>query len=159
MKSLFNLESGEQMIKKTKPHSASFLDSPLFWFGLFVGALGLATRPLGGLIRLLLVTAGVSLICLTYLRRINAYSLYFTDRRIVSSYSFIRRAYREIYYDKMVEAKVVQGILGKMAGYADLWLYGYQQGWVVGRMRGVRIGDCEIVLTRAWKDKIGNITS
>jgi hypothetical protein len=114
---------------------------------------------LGGLIRLLLVTAGVSLICLTYLRRINAYSLYFTDRRIVSSYSFIRRAYREIYYDKMVEAKVVQGILGKMAGYADLWLYGYQQGWVVGRMRGVRIGDCEIVLTRAWKDKIGNITS
>jgi hypothetical protein len=159
MKSLFNLESGEQMIKKTKPHSASFLGSPLFWFGLLVGALGLATRPLGGLIRLLLVTAGVSLICLAYLRRINAYSLYFTDRRIVSSYSFIRRAYREIYYDKMVEAKVVQGILGKMAGYADLWLYGYQQGWVIGRMRGVRIGDCEIVLTRAWKDKIGNITS
>ena len=132
---MFNLEQGEQLIKKTKPHSASFISSPLFWIGLFLFAIGLISRPFGGLIRLLLIIVGLSLIGLAYLRRVTAYTLYFTDRRIASSYSFIRKAYRDIYYDKMVEAKAIQGIFGKLAGYADLWLYGYQHGWVVGRMR------------------------
>jgi len=159
VKILFDLEPGEQLIKKTKPHSASFVGSPLFWIGLLLFALGLVFRPFGGLIRLVLIIVGIGLIILAYLRRINAYTLYFTDRRLVSYYSFMRKTPRQIYYDKMVEAKVIQGISGKLAGYADLWVYGYQQGWVVGRMRGVRLGDCEIVLTKAWKDKIGNINS
>ena len=156
---LLNVETGENIIKKTKPHSASFLGSPMFWFGLFLGILGLATVPFWVLIRLLLIIAGFSLMCLAYLRRITAYTLYFTDRRMVSTYSFIRKAYREIYYDKMVEAKAIQGTIGKMAGYADLWLYGYQKGWFIGRIRGVRMDDCEIVLNKAWKDKIGNIVT
>ena len=136
------------MIKKTKPHSASFLSSPWFWVGLLVFALGLVYGPLGDLVRIPLVAIGVCFIGLAYLRRINAYTLYFTDRRLVSSYSFVRKAYRDIYYDKMFEAKIIQGIFGRVAGYADLWVYGYQQGWVVGRMRGVRLGDCQIVLAR-----------
>lgn len=156
---MFNLEPGEQIIKKTKPHSASFFGSPMFCIGLILFFIALTTRPIGGLIRLILIFAGISLIGLAYLRRVNAYTLIFTDRRMVSSYSFINKAYREIYYDKMVEAKAIQGIFGKMVGYADLWLYGYQNGWVVGRMRGVRVGDCEIVLAKAWKEKIGNIIS
>jgi PH (Pleckstrin Homology) domain-containing protein len=155
---LFKLEPGEQMIKKTKPHSASFLSSPLFWVGVIIFVLGSVDGSLGGLVRILLVAIGVGLIGLAYLRRINAYTLYFTDRRIVSSYSFLRKAYREMYYEKMFEAKVIQGIFGRVAGYADLWLYGYQQGLVVGRMRGVRIGDCQIVLAKAWKDKIKYIS-
>ena len=47
------------MIKKTKPHSASFLSSPLFWVGILIFALGLVDGPLGGLIRILLVAIGV----------------------------------------------------------------------------------------------------
>ena len=153
----FELEPGEQLVKKTKPNAASFMGSPLFWLGLLLLLSGLALRPLGGLVRLVLLVVGACLIGLAYMRRVQAYTLYFTDRRLVSHFSFLRKTYRQIYYDKMLDAKLVQGPLGKIAGYADLWLYGYQQGWVVGRMRGVRIGDCEIVLTKAWKDKIASI--
>ena len=151
---MFKLESGEQLIKKTKPHSASFISSPLFWVGLLIFALGLVGKPLGGIIRLSLIIIGVVLISLAYLRRVNAYTLYFTDRRVVSSYSFLRKNYREIYYDKIFETKLIQGLFGRAAGYTDLWIYGYQQGWVIGRMRGIRLGDCQIVLARAWKEKI-----
>jgi len=146
------------MIRKTKPHSASFLSSPLFWVGMLIFASGLVDGSLVGLARILLMAIGIGFVGLAYLRRINAYTLYFTDRRIVSSYSFLRKAYREIYYDKMFEAKIIQGIFGRVAGYTDLWVYGYQQGWVVGRMRGVRLGDCQIVLAKAWKDKIKDIS-
>jgi uncharacterized membrane protein len=146
------------MIRKTKPHSASFLSSPLFWVGMLIFASGLVDGSLVGLARILLMAIGICFVGLAYLRRINAYTLYFTDRRLVSSYSFLRKAYREIYYDKMFEAKIIQGIFGRVAGYTDLWVYGYQQGWVVGRMRGVRLGDCQIVLAKAWKDKIKDIS-
>ena len=154
---MFTLESGEQVVKKTKPHAASFLGSPLFWVGLVLFTLGLMTRSWGGLIRVFLIVVGVSLVGLAYLRRVNAYTLIFTDRRMVSIYSFARKACREIYYDKLVDAKAIQGPIGKLSGYADLWLYGYQMGWVVGRMRGVRTGDCEIVFAKAWKDQVGKI--
>jgi uncharacterized membrane protein YdbT with pleckstrin-like domain len=154
---LFKLEPGERLVKKTKPHSASFLSSPLFWIGLLIFALALIARPLGGFLRLIFVLVAVVLIGLSYLRRVNSYTFYFTDRRIVSVYSFLRKTDRMIYYDKMLEAKVIQGIFGKVAGYADLWLYGYQIDWVIGRMRGVRLGDTQIVLTKAWKDKTKDI--
>ena len=154
---MFKLEPGERLVKKTKPHSASFLSSPLFWIGGLIFALGCLVRPLGGLIRLILVLVGVALIGLAYLRRVNSYTFYFTDRRIVSFYSFLRKTDRVIYYDKMLDAKVMQGLFGKVAGYTDLWLYGYQDGWVIGRMRGVRLGDTQIILTKAWKDKTKDI--
>lgn len=153
---MFKLESGEEMIKKTKPHSASFISSPMFWAGVLIFFLGIAKGPLANFnfIRMLLVGAGLMLIGFSYVRRVSAYTLYFTDRRVVSSYSFLRKACREIYYDKMMDVKVIQGIFGKICGYADVWLYGYQHGWVVGRMRGVRLGDIHIIINKAWKDKV-----
>jgi len=88
---------------------------------------------------------------LSYLRRVSAYTFYFTSHRVVSNYSFLRKAYREIRYDKMIDVKVLQDLFGKACGYADVWMYGYQNGWVVGRMRGVRLGDSYIVVNKAWK--------
>ena len=52
----------------------------------------------------------------------------------------------------MMEARVLQDIFGKACGYADVWLYGNQDGWVVGRMRGVRLGDSYIVVSKALKE-------
>ena len=103
------------------------------------------------LFELLLIGGGLLLILLSYLRRVLAYTFCFTDRKVVSDYSFLRKRHREIYYDKMIDAMVQQGMFGKALGYADVWLYGYQNGWIVGRMRGVLLGDCRIILKRAWK--------
>ena len=93
------------------------------------------------------------LIGLAYVRRVFAYKFYFTNQRVISNYSFLRKAYREIFFDKIIEVKVIQGIFGKVCGYADLWLYGHQGGWVVGRMRGVSLGDCQIVINKGWQSK------
>ena len=150
---MFKIEPGEELIKKTKPHSASFLSSPTFMMGALFLLLGipkgLFTNNL--FIRGLLVGAGLLLIGASYMRRVLAYTLYFTDRRVVSDYSFLRKNYREIYYDKTIEVQVVQDIFGKAFGYAEVWLFGKQNGWVVGRMRGVRLGDSYIVVNKAWK--------
>ncbi len=153
MSALFKLEPEEEIIKITKPHSASFLGSPMFLVGgllLFLGAPRwlLATHVF---IRILFVGVGLLLIGISYLRRVSAYTFTFTNRRVVSRYSFIRKAYREIWYDKIMEVKVLQDIFGKACGYADVWMYGYQNGWVVGRMRGVRLGDSYIIVNKAWK--------
>src|SRR4030066_680639 len=152
---MFKLDSGEEIIKKTKPHSASFLGSPLFWAGLFVLFLGV------GLIEVflanlrffwvLLCGASFLLIAVSYVRRVSAYTFLFTDRRVASRYSFLRKAYREIYYDKIIETKMIQGIFGKISGYGDVWFYGHQSGWIVGRMRGGSLGEWEIVANKAWK--------
>lgn len=151
-----NLSAGEEIIKITRPHSASFLSSPVFWVGLSLAILWLPMGPLTSLrlIRFLLGVFGFSLIALAYIRRVFAYKFYFTDQRVVSNYVFLRKAYREIYFKNILEVKVIQGIFGKICGYADLWLYGHQGGWVVGRMRGVRLGDCEIVVNKAWKSNV-----
>jgi hypothetical protein len=150
---MFKLDSAEEIIKKTKPHSASFLSSPLFWAGMLFLFLGLIeifwlSSPFVGA---LTGCASVLLIAVSYIRRVIAYTFIFTDRRVVSSYSFLRKAYREIYYDRVIAVKMIQGIFGKVSGYGDVWFYGYQSGWVVGRMRGVRLGDWEIVANKAWK--------
>jgi hypothetical protein len=150
---MFELDSAEEIIKKTKPHAASFLSSPLFWIGvlfLFLGLIEvfLMSSPFVGVI---LSCASVLLIAVSYLRRVASYTFVFTDIRVVSSYSFIRKAYREIYYDRVISAKMMQGILGRISGYGDVWFYGYQNGWIVGRMRGVSLGDWEIVANKAWK--------
>jgi uncharacterized membrane protein YdbT with pleckstrin-like domain len=155
---LFKVEQGEEIIKVTKPHSASFLSSPIFWFGILFLFFALPRGPLANFhfIRITLVVTSLLLVDLSYIRRVFAYTFYFTDQRVVSNYSFLRKLQREIYYDKIIEVKVLQGIFGKMCGYADLWIYGYQGGWVVGRMRGVRLGDCPIVVNKAWKNKAKN---
>ena len=153
MSALFKLEPEEEIIKITKPHSASFLGSPMFLVGALLLFLGtprwlLATHVF---IRILFVGVGLLLIGISYLRRVSAYTFTFTNRRVVSRYSFIRKAYREIWYDKMMEVKVLQDVFGKACGYADVWMYGYQNGWVVGRMRGVRLGGRYVVVNKAWK--------
>jgi hypothetical protein len=149
---VFILSPGEELVKKTKPHSASFLSSPFFWVGMPFLLLGYAEifvvrSPFMGLA---FVSFGTLMVAASYLRRVTAYTFYFTNRRVVSSYSFFREAYREIYYDRMIEAKMIQGIFGKIGGYGDVWFYGHQSGWIVGRMRGVRLGDWEIVANKAW---------
>src|SRR4030065_1672443 len=152
------MEPGEELIKKTKPHSASFLSSPTFMMGALFLLLGIPKGLFSNnlLIRGLLVGAGLLLIGASYVRRVSAYALYFTDRRVVSDYSLLRKNYREIYYDKMIEVQVVQDIFGKAFGYAELWIFGKQNGWVVGRMRGIRLGDTHIVVSRAWKKETTN---
>ena len=153
---MLKLEPNEEIIKKTGPHSASFLSSPLFGTSLllfFLVAM-IAVLNISVFVEVITFGAGLFLIVLSYLRRVWAYTFYFTDRRVVSSYSLLRKRYREIYYDKMIDVLLEPGVFGKASGYADVWMYGYQRGWVVGRMRGVRLGDCQIILNKAWKDRM-----
>ena len=109
---------------------------------------GLLTNSI--LVRVAFCGVGLVLIGLSYLRRVNAYTYYFTNRRVASTYKFLRAAYREIYFENTKEVRVLQDIFGRACGYADVWFYGYQNGWVVGRMRGVRLGDSFIVVNKAW---------
>jgi hypothetical protein len=147
------MEPGEELIKKTKPHSASFLSSPMFMIGALFLLLGLPKELFSSnlLVRGLLVGAGLLCIGVSYVRRVLAYTFYFTDRRVVSDYSLLRNNYREIYYENTMEVQVVQDVFGKAFGYAEVWIFGKQNGWVVGRMRGVRLGDTYIVVNKAWK--------
>ena len=152
---MFRLEQGEELIKKTKPHSASFLSSPTFIVGATILLIGI---PRGfftnsNFIRIVFIATGLVLIGISYLRRVAAYTFYFTNRRVVSKYSLLRKAYREIYYDKTMDVKVLQDVVGKVCGFADVWLYGNQDGWIVGRMRGVRLGDSYIVVNKGWKNQ------
>ena len=153
------MEPDEELIKKTKPHSAAFLSSPTFMVGALLFLLGIPRGFFSSnrLIRGLLIGVGLLLLGASYVRRVSAYALYFTDRRVVSAYSFLRKNYREIYYDKMIEVQVVQDIFGKAFGYAELWIFGKQNGWVVGRMRGIRLGDTHIVVNRVWKKEKANV--
>ena len=150
---MLKLEPEEELIKITKPHSASFLSSPAFLLGALIMILGISRGlfPSHVIVRIMLIGAGLLLVGLSYFRRVSAYTFYFTSHRVVSNYSFLRKAYREIRYDKMMDVKVLQDLFGKACGYADVWMYGYQNGWVVGRMRGVRLGDSYIVVNKAWK--------
>ena len=152
------MEPGEELIKKTKPHSASFLSSPTFMVGALFLLLGLPKELFSSnlLVRGLLVGAGLLFIGVSYVRRVLSYTLYFTDRRVVSDYSLLRKNYREIYYDNTLEVQVVQDIFGKAFGYAEVWIFGKQNGWVVGRMRGVRLGDTYIIANKAWKKETTN---
>lgn len=155
MKKMFELQPKEELIKKTKPNKAAFLSSPTFWIAILLIFIGL-TRGLRSfpIIRIILITAGSIGVLLSYIRRVQAYTFYFTNKRIVSNYSFLRKAYREIYYPNIIESKIIQGPFGKVSSYSDLWIYGYQEGWVVARMRGVSLGDATIILTKAWQKKI-----
>ena len=151
---MFQLEPEEELIKTTKPHTASFLSSPMFLIGalfllLILVPTGLIARF--ALIRLSLVVIGLLLIGVSYIRRVAAYTFHFTTKRVISDYSFLRKNHREINFDKIIDVKVLQDFLGKVCGYADVWMYGHQNGWVVGRMRGVRLGDSFIIANKAWK--------
>jgi uncharacterized membrane protein YdbT with pleckstrin-like domain len=155
MKKMFELQPKEELIKKTKPNKAAFLSSPTFWIAVLLIFIGL-TRGLRSfpIIRIILITAGSIGVLLSYIRRVQAYTFYFTNKRIVSNYAFLRKAHREINYQNIKESKIIQGPFGKISGYSDLWIYGYQEGWVVARMRGVSLGDATIILNKAWQKKI-----
>ena len=149
------LTSGEELIRKTKPHSASSLSSPTFWVGLLLFLIGAIKGIVAffDYIGFMLVGIGFGLMGLGYLRRVSAYTFYLTDQRIVSNYAFLRKANREISYAEMIDVMVDQGVFGKICGYADVWMYGYRNKWIVGRMRGVRLGDCRIIENKAWKNR------
>jgi hypothetical protein len=154
---LIELLKEEELIKKTKPHSASFLSSSIFWIGIATVLVSVNFSLAYSKFWFLLSLAGFVFIGLGDFRRVWAHHYYLTDKRIISSYSFIRKLHREVFFENIVEVKVEQGIFGKICGYADVWLYGYQKGWVIGRMRGVHLGDCHIITNRAWKNTIGKI--
>jgi hypothetical protein len=153
---VIELLKDEELIKKTKPHSASFLSSSIFWIGIItvvISIYGILVH-IANLIVVSLLIVGFVLIALGDLRRVWAHTYYITNKRIVSHYAFIRKLHREIYLENIVDVKVEQGIFGKISGYTDVWLYGYQKGWVIGRMRGVHLGDCHIITNRAWKTAV-----
>lgn len=153
---MLELLKDEELIKKTKPHSASFLSSSIFWIGVItlVFSIYCISVHIANLIVVSLVIAGFVLIALGDLRRVWAHNYYITNKRIISHYAFIRKLHREIYLDNIVDVKVEQGIFGKISGYTDVWLYGYQKCWVIGRMRGVHLGDSHIITNRAWKKAV-----
>jgi len=156
---LLELMKDEELIKKTKPHSASFLSSSIFWVGIITVLISVHFRLVyaAKFLSILLLMVGFVLITLGSLRRTWAHTYYLTDKRIVSHYSFIRKLHREVFLENIVDIEVEQGLFGKIAGYADVWLYGYQKGWVIGRMRGVHLGDSHIITNRAWKKSVEKI--
>ena len=153
---MVSLNPGEEIIRKTKPHPASFLGSAIFWIGISIFLLGIfreSTITFDSIGYLLLGTGSV-LIGVSYIRRVAAYTFHLTDQRIISNYSFLRKAHREISYKEIIDIMIEQGVFAKIFGYVDVWLYGYRKDWIVGRMRGVRLGDCHIIKNKAWKNKI-----
>ena len=107
MKKMFELQPKEELIKKTKPNKAAFLSSPTFWIAVLLIFIGL-TRGLQSfpIIRIILITAGSIGVLLSYIRRVQAYTFYFTNKRIVSNYAFLREAHREINYQNIKESKI-----------------------------------------------------
>lgn len=150
---MITLESGEEIIRVTKPHIVSFLSSYYFWGGigsLILGVfLGLSLDDV--LFSFVLGGIGCLLIVFSYIRRVGGYNFYLTNRRIISDYKFVRKLHREIAYDEIIDIVLEKGVFGKMFGYSDIWLFGYRKEWIVGRMRGVRFGDSVIISKKAWK--------
>lgn len=150
---MLTLKTGEEIIRVTKPHMASFLGSPNFWVGITILFFGIfwgfhLDDVLPGFV---FSTIGFLLIIFSYVRRVGGYKFYLTNQRIVSNYRFVRKLNREIAYDEIIDIVVEKGVFGKLFGYSDIWLFGYRKEWIVGRMRGVRFGDCVIIANKAWK--------
>ena len=153
---MVSLKLGEEIIRKTKPHPASCLGSTIFWVGISILLLGIFRELtiIFDLIGLLLLGTGSVLIGVSYIRRVLGYTFHLTDQKIISDYSFLRKAHREISYEEIIDIMIEQGVFAKIFGYVDMWMYGYRKDWIVGRMRGVRLGDCHLIKNKAWKNKI-----
>ena len=153
---MVSLNPGEEVIRKTKPHPASCLGSVICWVGILIFLLGIFGQLTVNfdLMGLLLLGTGSLLIGVSYMRRVFGYTFHLTNQRVISDYSFLRKAHREISYEEMVDVMVEQGVFAKIFGYVDVWMYGYRKDWIVGRMRGVRLGDCHLIKNKAWKNKI-----
>ena len=150
---MLTLESGEEIIRVTKPHVASILGSPYFWGGITLLILGFFLGLFLDGVFFGSVLSGISflLIIFGYIRRVGGYKFYLTNRRIISDYKFVRKLHREISYDEIIDIVLEKGVFGKMFGYSDIWLFGYRKEWIVGRMRGVCFGDCVVITNKAWK--------
>ena len=152
---MITLKPGEEIIRDTKPHAASFLGSPNFWAGILIFLIGVfwGFEVNNIFISFILILIGFLLIGFSYIRRVAGYKFYLTNQRIISNYRFLRKLHREISYDEIIDIVVEKGLFAKMFGYADVWLFGYRKEWIVARMRGVRLGDCHIIKNKAWKNK------
>ena len=152
---MITLKPGEEIIRETKPHSTSFLGSPNFWVGIIIVIFGvywgINVNNIFSILTSMVI--GLIIIIFSYIRRVAAYKFYITNKRIISNYKFIRKLYREISYDEIIDIVIQKGLFAKMFGYADIWLFGYRKEWIVGRMRGVRFGDCVIITNKAWKTR------
>ena len=155
-KIMLTLESGEEIIRVTKPHTASLLGSPHFWGGMILLFLGVFLGLYLDDVLFSSVLSGISflLIIFGYIRKVGGYKFYLTNHRIISDYKFVRELHREISYDEIIDIVLEKGVFGKMFGYSDIWLFGYREEWIVGRMRGVRFGDCVVITNKAWKNKL-----
>jgi hypothetical protein len=153
---MITLKPGEEIIRETKPHAASFLGSPYFWAGILIFLIGVfrGFRVNNNFISFILIVIGFLLIGFSYIRRVAGYKFYLTNQRIISNYRFVRKLDREVSYDEIIDIVVEKGLFAKMFGYADIWLFGYRKEWIVGRMRGVCFGDCVIITNKAWKTKL-----
>jgi hypothetical protein len=152
---VISLEPGEEIIRVTRPHTASFISSIYFWMGILLLFIGLSRRLSLNFrfFSLILMLTGILLIIFSYIRRVAGYRFYLTNRRIISDYRFLRKLHREVSYNEIIDIVPEKGFFAKVLGYSDIWLYGYRKEWIVGRMRGVRFGDCQIITNKAWKNK------
>ena len=155
-KTLINLRPEEVIIKTTRPHPASFLGSPYFWIGLCISIFGIGRGARIGFrfVGILLVIIGCLFIGFSYIRRVFGYKYFLTNQRIISKYRFLRKLSREISYEELKDTMIEQGIFAKIFGYTDVWLYGHRNEWIVGRMRGVSLGDWHIIKNKAWNKKL-----
>ena len=131
---MISLEKGEEIIRVTKPHGLSFVDSVYFWLGGFFVLVAFSSRLRlnFGLFSFILIVIGLLLVVFSYIRRVAGYMFYLTNHRIVSDYRFIRKLHREVSYDELVDVVEEKRLFGKIFGYSDVWLFGYRKDWIVG---------------------------
>ena len=79
---MIELLKDEELIKKTKPHSTSFLSSSIFWIGIItvvISIYGILVH-IANLIVVSLLIVGFVLIALGDLRRVWAHTYYITNK-------------------------------------------------------------------------------
>ena len=88
---MLTFKPGEEIIRETKPHSASFLGSPNFWAGMLIFLFGVlwGFRLDDILVSFVLSVMGFLLIGFSYVRRVGGYKFYLTNQRIISNYRCI----------------------------------------------------------------------
>ena len=83
---MITLKPGEDIIRDTKPHEASFLGSPNFWAGILIFLIGVfwGFEVNNIFISFILILIGFLLIGFSYIRRVAGYKFYLTNQRIIS---------------------------------------------------------------------------
>ena len=75
---MLTLKLGEEIIRETKPHAASFLGSPNFWAGILIFLFGVFWEFGANniFVNYVLIVIGFSLIGFSYIRRVAGYKFY-----------------------------------------------------------------------------------